>query len=266
MLRQTFCRSCCWRVWLIGTLVLLGAMDGELAASAGRGATRRADHAGRRDIGTADGRESVEPGVFGIRRPVLVLPRGIVDRLSTEQLDAIVAHELCHMRRRDNLTAALHMAVEVTFWFHPLVWWLQTRLVEERERACDEAVLEHDAATVRLRRRDPECLQVLCGSAAELRVRSHRDQVSHQDRADPFRAGRTETRFAAKNAAASGLRSGDWFPDDAGHGCMWRSGCRADCGAGARGQHRRHVAGDGAAPGGRDLRFVLKIAKVEKGP
>lgn len=83
----------------------------------------------------------VEPGVFGIFRPVLVLPRGIADRLSAQQMDAIVAHELCHMRRRDNLTAALHMAVEALFWFHPLVWWLRARLVEERERACDEAVL-----------------------------------------------------------------------------------------------------------------------------
>jgi uncharacterized protein (TIGR03435 family) len=86
--------------------------------------------------------ENVEPGVFGIVRPVLVLPRGIVERLSTEQLDAIVTHELCHIRRRDNLTAALHMAVKGLFWFHPLVWWLEARLVAERERACDEAVLE----------------------------------------------------------------------------------------------------------------------------
>ena len=86
--------------------------------------------------------ESVEPGIFGIMRPVLVLPRGIAEQLSAEQLDAIMAHELSHMRRRDNLTAALHMLVEAVFWFHPLVWWLETRLVEERERACDEAVLE----------------------------------------------------------------------------------------------------------------------------
>ena len=46
------------------------------------------------------------------------------------------------MRRRDNLAAAIHMVVEALFWFHPLVWWLTARLVEERERACDEAVLK----------------------------------------------------------------------------------------------------------------------------
>jgi bla regulator protein blaR1 len=83
----------------------------------------------------------IEPGIFGIFRPVLLLPDGIEDRLDREQLDAILAHELCHVRRRDNLTATIHMAVQATFWFHPLIWWLGSRLVDERERACDEAVL-----------------------------------------------------------------------------------------------------------------------------
>src|SRR5262249_42253540 len=48
---------------------------------------------------------------------------------------------LCHVRRRDNLTAAIHMMVESIFWFHPLVWWIGARLVEERELACDEEVV-----------------------------------------------------------------------------------------------------------------------------
>jgi bla regulator protein BlaR1 len=84
---------------------------------------------------------SIEPGLFGILRPVLLLPSGIAGRLADAQLDAILAHELCHVRRRDNLIAALHMLVESIFWFHPLVWWLGARLVDERERACDEEVL-----------------------------------------------------------------------------------------------------------------------------
>lgn len=82
-----------------------------------------------------------EPGVFGVRRPVLLLPHGITERLTAAQLDAIVPHELCHVRRQDNLAAAMHMLVEALFWFHPLVWWIGARLVEERERACDEEVL-----------------------------------------------------------------------------------------------------------------------------
>jgi len=83
----------------------------------------------------------LEPGVFGIRNPLLLLPEGITDRLTPRQLELIVAHELCHVRRRDNLTAAIHMVVESIFWFHPLMWWIRERLVEERERACDEEVL-----------------------------------------------------------------------------------------------------------------------------
>src|SRR6266576_5570801 len=87
-------------------------------------------------------RASVEPGIFGIGRPVLVWPERISERLEDVHLEAILAHEVWHVRRRDNLAAAIHMAVEAIFWFHPLVWWLGARLVEERERACDEEVLE----------------------------------------------------------------------------------------------------------------------------
>ncbi len=83
----------------------------------------------------------LEPGVVGFLKPVLLLPEGIADRLTPSQLDAVLAHELCHIRRRDNLTSAAHMIVEATFWFHPLVWWIGARLLEERERACDEEVL-----------------------------------------------------------------------------------------------------------------------------
>jgi uncharacterized protein (TIGR03435 family) len=83
----------------------------------------------------------MEPGIFGIVRPVLIWPRGMSERLDDAHLEAILAHEVCHVRRRDNLTAAVHMLVEAIFWFHPLVWWLGARLVEERERACDEEVL-----------------------------------------------------------------------------------------------------------------------------
>ncbi len=83
----------------------------------------------------------IEPGVFGILRPVLLLPHGIRERLNSAQLDSILAHELCHVRRRDNLTAAIHMAAQAIFWFHPLTWWLGARLADERERACDEEVV-----------------------------------------------------------------------------------------------------------------------------
>ena len=83
----------------------------------------------------------LEPGIFGIVRSVLIWPQGISDLLGDEHLEAIIAHELWHVRRRENLAAALHMLVEAFFWFHPLVWWIGARLLHERERACDESVL-----------------------------------------------------------------------------------------------------------------------------
>jgi bla regulator protein blaR1 len=87
-------------------------------------------------------RTPLEPGIFGVFRPVLMLPAGIAERLTAEQMDAILAHEMCHVRRRDNLTAAMHMLVESVFWFHPMVWWIGGRLVDEREHACDEEVMQ----------------------------------------------------------------------------------------------------------------------------
>jgi bla regulator protein blaR1 len=85
---------------------------------------------------------TIEPGIFGIFRPVLLWPASISGQLTEAHTESIVAHELCHVRRRDNLTATLHMLVESLFWFHPAVWWVGNRLVEDRERACDEAVVE----------------------------------------------------------------------------------------------------------------------------
>ena len=90
----------------------------------------------------------IEPSVFGVFRPVLLLPHGIADRLAPGELQAILAHELCHVRRRDNLAALMHMVVEAVFWFHPLVWWLGARLMDERERACDEDVLRMGSEAV----------------------------------------------------------------------------------------------------------------------
>jgi bla regulator protein BlaR1 len=107
-------------------------------------ALRRLEQAGgiRRKIEIFLSRASLEPGILGIVKPVLVWPHGISDRLEDAHLEAILAHEVWHVRRNDNLAAAIHMVVEAIFWFHPLVWWLGARMVDERERACDEEVLQ----------------------------------------------------------------------------------------------------------------------------
>lgn len=143
-------------VWLCGFLAVLllwtarwfrisRAIRSAVPLSEGREvyALRRLEHLGgiRRPIAFLLSRASLEPGIFGISRPMLIWPEGISKRLEDAHLDAILAHEVWHVRRRDNLAAALHMLVEAVFWFHPLVWWLGSRLVEERERACDEEVV-----------------------------------------------------------------------------------------------------------------------------
>ena len=83
----------------------------------------------------------LQPGVVGWLRPILLLPAGIEQHLTVPQLHAVLTHELCHVKRRDNFTAGLQMISEAVFWFHSLVWWIGARLVEERESACDEEVL-----------------------------------------------------------------------------------------------------------------------------
>ena len=128
-------------LWVCGALILVftWARNWRRIRSAVRGASHQSIATG---VPVFSSPTLLEPGVFGIFRPVLMLPEGIANRLNEAQLRAVIAHEMCHVRRRDNLTFALHMIVETIFWFHPLVWWIRARLIEERERACDEAVVQ----------------------------------------------------------------------------------------------------------------------------
>jgi uncharacterized protein (TIGR03435 family) len=99
----------------------------------------------RRSIPIALASAGVEPGVFGVFFPVLLWPSGLSQQLEQDQIRAIVAHEIEHVRHRDNLFSTLHAVVEILFWFHPAVHWMRSKLDEERERACDESVLQQTA-------------------------------------------------------------------------------------------------------------------------
>jgi bla regulator protein blaR1 len=96
----------------------------------------------RRHIPMLRSVDMMEPGIFGIFHPLMLWPDRLGERLENEHIEGILAHELVHVRRCDNLTAAIHMLVEVVFWFHPMVWWIESRMLQERERACDEAVVQ----------------------------------------------------------------------------------------------------------------------------
>ena len=84
----------------------------------------------------------VEPGVWRTRRPVVLMPEFMADSLDDAEMEAVMLHELAHVLRRDNLTGNVQMALCCAFWFHPLVWFVRRRLLDEREHACDEKVLE----------------------------------------------------------------------------------------------------------------------------
>lgn len=80
------------------------------------------------------------PITFGILHPVIVFPRGAAD-WPAERLRLVLAHELAHVRRFDCLTQLLVEVVCAVYWFHPLVWLAASQFRKERERACDDAVL-----------------------------------------------------------------------------------------------------------------------------
>ena len=83
----------------------------------------------------------------------------------------MLAHEREHIARHDNLKAHLQRLVETLFWFHPLVWFIGRRLLDERERACDEAVLARGHDPGRIRGRHSRRVPTLRGSAlAAMRV------------------------------------------------------------------------------------------------
>lgn len=84
----------------------------------------------------------IEPGVWRILRPVVVLPQDISAHLSEAELESVMMHELIHVERRDNLMSSLQMFLCCVFWFHPLVWLIDRRTLAESERVCDEKVCE----------------------------------------------------------------------------------------------------------------------------
>ena len=83
----------------------------------------------------------IGPIVVGIRRPTVYLPETLLGQLQPPQLEAMLTHELAHVRRRDTWVAVLQLAAQTLWWFHPAVWWMNRELVRQRERCCDEEVV-----------------------------------------------------------------------------------------------------------------------------
>ena len=79
------------------------------------------------------------PLLIGIKRPLILLPRGLRNKLSDEELNAILKHERAHLLWKDHLAAPLIHIVCLTFWFVPLLRWYFRRLELAREMACDQS-------------------------------------------------------------------------------------------------------------------------------
>lgn len=129
-----------WAIWTVGALSMVIRWVRGIRQV--RTAVREASPQG--PFGAVPVRSSPaipEPSVVGVFRPVILLPQGIDVQLTPVQLKSVLLHEMAHVRRRDNVTGLIHRAVEVLFWFHPLIWWMGARLNDERERGCDEDVL-----------------------------------------------------------------------------------------------------------------------------
>ncbi len=78
------------------------------------------------------------PMVIGWIKPVVLLPATVLAGLSSAQLEAVLAHELAHIRRHDYLVNLLQNAVETVFFYHPAIWWISRIVREEREHCCDD--------------------------------------------------------------------------------------------------------------------------------
>jgi beta-lactamase regulating signal transducer with metallopeptidase domain/uncharacterized protein involved in exopolysaccharide biosynthesis len=81
------------------------------------------------------------PLVVGWLRPVILMPASAISGLTPEQLEAILAHELAHVRRHDYLVNLAQTVIETLMFYHPAVWWISHCVREEREHCCDDWVV-----------------------------------------------------------------------------------------------------------------------------
>lgn len=83
----------------------------------------------------------LSPMVIGVARPLVLVPVGMFTGFTTAQIEAVLAHELAHIRRYDYLVNLLQSLIEIVFFFHPAIWWLSARINTERENCCDDLAI-----------------------------------------------------------------------------------------------------------------------------
>lgn len=83
------------------------------------------------------------PVILGILRPTILFPIGLIEGLSVEEVEAILYHELAHLKRNDFVINIIINVLQIIFFYHPAYWWLKSQLDNEREYATDELALQH---------------------------------------------------------------------------------------------------------------------------
>jgi len=128
----------CWRVHRLRVASLAEAVSPWQSASERLAARLRLDVAFRVvESGMVDA-----PIVIGWIRPVILLPVAVLTNLSPVQIEAILAHELAHIRRRDYAVNLLQTVAETLLFYHPAVWWVSASVREAREHCCDDVAVE----------------------------------------------------------------------------------------------------------------------------
>jgi bla regulator protein BlaR1 len=88
------------------------------------------------------------PAVIGFFRPIVLIPMRAITGLSPEQLEAVIAHELGHIKRFDVAVNFCQVIAETLFFFHPAVWWLNKRIRADREDCCDDIAVNASGGRV----------------------------------------------------------------------------------------------------------------------
>lgn len=85
--------------------------------------------------------DAISPCAVGVWNVAIVLPLSMISTLSDDQVRAVIAHELAHVKRWDFLANVVQTLIESLLFFHPMVWWVSSRIRIEREHACDDMAL-----------------------------------------------------------------------------------------------------------------------------
>lgn len=95
-----------------------------------------------REVAVRVSDEIVAPFAARLLRPVIWLPLSLVTRAPADQIEALLAHELAHIARKDWLWNGVQCAIEALLFFNPAIWWLGRRIRQEREHACDDLAVK----------------------------------------------------------------------------------------------------------------------------